>query len=298
MSLLGAAAITGGASLLGSIFNVGSQSNTNKANKELAAQQNEYNLQLQDRAFRHNVSQANTEYERALEQWYRESEYNSPSSQIARYQAAGLNPNLIYGTGSASAGNVSTSTPKYTAAKYEASRAERANLTAPQINFDPYQAIQFGQALSLQKAQRDNISAQTSYTEQQTANAAVNELLKTAELTGLKISNRQKEALFDLSIDQARANLSKTRQETSNLTQQFHNLDKQYGLTEAQTYKVLQEIKNLRQSYDIDQYRNNLLRIGITDRDGLWTRLGSRILLETSGNWSQFYQDVTNALKH
>lgn len=37
-----------------------------------------------------------------------QNEYNTPSSQIARYQAAGLNPNLIYGTGQASAGNQSS----------------------------------------------------------------------------------------------------------------------------------------------------------------------------------------------
>lgn len=34
-------------------------------------------------------------------------EYNSPKSQMTRFQEAGLNPNLIYGNGSASAGNQS-----------------------------------------------------------------------------------------------------------------------------------------------------------------------------------------------
>lgn len=37
-----------------------------------------------------------------------QNEYNEPVNQIARYQAAGLNPNLIYGTGQASAGNQSS----------------------------------------------------------------------------------------------------------------------------------------------------------------------------------------------
>lgn len=34
-----------------------------------------------------------------------QNEYNSPFNQMSRYQAAGLNPNLIYGSGQASAGN-------------------------------------------------------------------------------------------------------------------------------------------------------------------------------------------------
>jgi hypothetical protein len=35
--------------------------------------------------------------------WHRETEYNHPSSQIARLKAAGLNPALMYSAGSASA---------------------------------------------------------------------------------------------------------------------------------------------------------------------------------------------------
>lgn len=35
----------------------------------------------------------------------RQNDYNTPASQMHRFQAAGLSPNLIYGTGQASAGN-------------------------------------------------------------------------------------------------------------------------------------------------------------------------------------------------
>lgn len=37
-----------------------------------------------------------------------QNEYNSPFNQMSRYQSAGLNPNLIYGSGQASAGNQSS----------------------------------------------------------------------------------------------------------------------------------------------------------------------------------------------
>lgn len=70
------------------IFGIGSQVSANEANMELA----QYN------------------WEQQKEMWNMNNEYNKPSSQMARYLEAGLNPNLIYGSGSASAGN-STSTP-------------------------------------------------------------------------------------------------------------------------------------------------------------------------------------------
>lgn len=40
------------------------------------------------------------------------NQYNSPTQQMARYRSAGLNPNLIYGSGTTSAGNAS-SLPSY-----------------------------------------------------------------------------------------------------------------------------------------------------------------------------------------
>lgn len=44
-----------------------------------------------------------------LEFWHMQNTYNSPSSQMARYQQAGLNPNLIYGQGnSGNAGPIPT----------------------------------------------------------------------------------------------------------------------------------------------------------------------------------------------
>lgn len=39
-----------------------------------------------------------------LKQWHRQNEYNLPVNQMKRLQEAGLNPNLIYGSGSANTG--------------------------------------------------------------------------------------------------------------------------------------------------------------------------------------------------
>lgn len=37
------------------------------------------------------------QYDRNLDMWRRENEYNTPTNQMSRFAAAGLNPNLIYG---------------------------------------------------------------------------------------------------------------------------------------------------------------------------------------------------------
>lgn len=85
-------AMQAGSGILGSVASIINTNKTNKANKALA----EYS------------------YSKDLEMWNRQNEYNSPTSQMERYRSAGLNPNLIYGSGTASAGNAST-LPKYNA---------------------------------------------------------------------------------------------------------------------------------------------------------------------------------------
>lgn len=69
-----------------------------------------YSAQLQNY---YNNLQAEKAYQREVQMWNLQNEYNSPVSQMQRYQQAGLNTNLIYGSG-ASAGNAS-SHPSYNA---------------------------------------------------------------------------------------------------------------------------------------------------------------------------------------
>nr|QJB18924.1 MAG: DNA pilot protein [Microvirus sp.] len=65
---------------------------------------------------RANKKMADEAYKREINMWRMNNTYNSPSSQMARFKQAGLNPNLIYGQGSA--GN-SASIPHYTAPRQE-----------------------------------------------------------------------------------------------------------------------------------------------------------------------------------
>lgn len=84
------AAIAGAAALGGSILSA-TQGNKN-INKQIAAQKEE-NQKNRD----WNLNLAKQQNQWNIDQWNRENEYNTPSAQMARYKAAGLNPDLIYG---------------------------------------------------------------------------------------------------------------------------------------------------------------------------------------------------------
>lgn len=59
-----------------------------------------------------NMKLAKYSYSKDLEMWHRQNAYNDPSQQMARLKKAGLNPNLVYGSGSVT-GNTSSQLPKY-----------------------------------------------------------------------------------------------------------------------------------------------------------------------------------------
>lgn len=75
---------------LGNIFNSRRQWNYNKKAMD-------YQYQLNEQA-------AKNSFDRSIQAWNMENEYNTPAAQMERFQAAGLNPNLIYGQSNQGAG--------------------------------------------------------------------------------------------------------------------------------------------------------------------------------------------------
>ncbi len=115
------------------------------------------------RALRQNKELSQFQYNQDVEMWNRQNAYNSPTEQMKRYQEAGLNPNMIYGSGSSSAGNA-TQMPKYNAP------------TAPQREnpkIDLGNTLQQYQQVKMQQAQINNMNANTENTIQRTTNGKV-----------------------------------------------------------------------------------------------------------------------------
>lgn len=92
-----------------------------------AEEDRKYQSQLSEWEWQRNLEATQSQREWDLAMWNRQNEYNDPASQIERYKAAGINPNLIMGQGGISAGNASaapsTSLPRYTARESKMSKS-------------------------------------------------------------------------------------------------------------------------------------------------------------------------------
>lgn len=105
-NLVTAGLISAGSSLLGNLFNVFGQGQANSANMKLAEYQ----------------------YQKNLEQWYRQNEYNLPVNQMARLRSAGINPVMAFSGGQVS-GNVANSSPDYQAPQLHPYQVDSSGLS-------------------------------------------------------------------------------------------------------------------------------------------------------------------------
>lgn len=105
-----------------------------------------------------NRQMARYAFNKEVDMWNMQNEYNSPSAQMERYKAAGLNPNLIYDGGAASAGNATT-LPRYSA----------PDLKSDYVPTNPIGMLSAYQDVQIKKAQADNVKAMTKINEAEAA---------------------------------------------------------------------------------------------------------------------------------
>lgn len=223
LASLGSGIINGVASLGGSLVNAfTSMRNTDKTNKA-------------------QMKLAQYQYEKNLEQWHRENEYNSPSAQMDRLQSAGLNPHLIYENGGAN-------TPAARSPQYEAPTLQRYG----NIDFgigDAVASYLNGSYVQRQienlVEQNENLKSQRSFTDAQTAKALIEGSL-------LSDDSRVRGELNRYSVEAAR--LSARNLEEDILSKQsgrdlnearIQNLKSSTNLNDHQARRVSKEIDKL-----------------------------------------------------
>lgn len=232
MALIGTG-IGGGASIGNSILNRNaSRYNTDKtiaANKELA----EY------------------AYAKDQEAWHRQNQYNSPQSQMARLKSAGLNPHLVYGTGTVT-GNTSGTMPKYNAPKVD-------------YNYEPVQlpAGQLGQFTDtmLRAAQVDNVRANTDNVKAKTITEAFNAGLMEKKVAAQELDNYTKDH-YNTAIAPWISGKVQNEAIASN------SLPKQKE-AEAQRAQTLNELEKMRFKWE---------KKGLSPSDKLWLRIITKAL--------------------
>ena len=101
-----------------------------------------------------NLELAKYSYDKNLEQWNRENQYNSPAAQMERYKRAGLNPNLIYSQQNTAGGSPQMSAPQIAPVTGHAQGLQNAFNTISQM-------ANFVLGLERQKAEIAKIHADT-----------------------------------------------------------------------------------------------------------------------------------------
>lgn len=258
MSIVGGI-ISGVGSLLGGIgssaMNNKAVRDTNKANMEIAKYQAQWQQQENEKA-----------YQRSLNMWNLQNEYNSPTQQMARIRAAGLNPNLVYGNGVT--GNSSGSTPQYEPAKFNAPTMQAYR----GWNLGISDAISQFLAYRTAKAQVDNMEAQNSLIRQQTATEATKQANIAASTSRSEFDLNMAKELKDVSVSSAIADMNQKQAGASQGWTKANREVIQYELDKAlfdnkiklsnQEYlKALQIVRQFQQSYDINSFRNEIERV-------------------------------------
>lgn len=258
MSIVGGI-ISGVGSLLGglgsSAMNNKAVQDTNKVNMEIAKYQAQWQQQENEKA-----------YQRSLNMWNLQNEYNSPTQQMARIRAAGLNPNLVYGNGVT--GNSAGSTPQYEPAKFnaptmQAYRGWNLGISDAISQFLAYRTV---------KAQVDNMEAQNGLIRQQTATEATRQANIAASTSRSEFDLNMAKELKDVSVSSAIADMNqkqagaaqgwtKANREVIQYELDKALFDNKIKLSNQEYLKALQVVRQLIQDNDINAFRNEMERV-------------------------------------
>ena len=190
--------IAGGAGLLGSVINAGSQLGTNSS--QLSYSREMYDKQRAD----------------ALADWKMQNEYNSPSAQMTRFKEAGLNPNLIYGQMSNSP-------------VVRSSTAQSYNPTAPQIDLSSAANMAINQYYDtkLKSAQIDNLKEQNILLQQDSLIKMYEGISKNLQNQKSEFEVKNQKDLFTNTLEAMKANIRQTSTQTKLTDAQIENAQQQ-----------------------------------------------------------------------
>lgn len=247
-------------------------------NMIMQAQENKRNRKFTEHMYRQQRADS-------LEFWNQQNEYNLPSAQMARLKSAGLNPNMIYGTGTnVTAGPIQRPTPQ--SYKGEAPQlAQGLGSAALAMRFDEKQnrlmdaAIMEKQnAAILKGVQATKTAADTALSKFSLSKA---ESMLDGQLDALRLSNQK--LVADTSRTNVLTSISLTKEQrdaalgSQNLKAAILNVanlkwrNEQYN--PAVLEKVRADINNVNVRTAISELERQLLQAGINKNDPMWLRV-------------------------
>lgn len=215
--------------------------------------QGEYNKKAQEKQNKYNRKQWEDTNAYNLEQWMRNNQYNSPLEQMARLKGAGLNPNMVYGTGTQAAGQSSGPTK---------ASPITGQVKASQVGA----AIGGGLSSYMQIAQINNLNAQTAKIIEDTKTKAVGNVQTTTtrlESIGhnrwnlVTIAGTRNEIMADNKIKQQELGITQTQM--NNQMIQYKNALMKYNITVTDDIILRQMVLNLGFGKASEQTKRTLL---------------------------------------
>lgn len=240
---------------------------------------------------------AEYQYNKNVEMWNMQNAYNSPVEQMKRFQEAGLNPNLIYGSTSSS-GNA-TSMPTYDAPTLQ---TENGLSTSLGIGFN--QAIQTAVSLAklrnetaMNRAQIDTARSQQNYLNVQSMVQETNRTLNLAKKMGVDLDNDLKAGLMNDTLALMRQKLHNEWQQTEatrlrnrQALWEFTNIN---PYTKAKNYYSLQESRKRLREYD-QKYEMNAISKQILGKD--YDTYDSRFGLDLGKGYTGIFGNIMSGL--
>lgn len=211
-----------------------------------------------------NMKMAEYAHSKDLETQNAANIYNSPESQMARLNKAGLNPNLVYGSGTV-AGNIQGTLPKYNAPTMDYNYLPKDALASAVGSGIPDMISRF-QDFQMRQAQVDNVKAQTNATNLNSVNAALQAPLLQqkwwqgkANLQGMPYRN----AMLEESMNQMRAltpysqSINASRARAGELNLQLMN----------------QALGKGNEDLVMKRFQNEWMKSGVSGRDNIFLRM-------------------------
>lgn len=245
------AVISGVGSLVGSIFGKKSTDSANKTNIELAKYQNDWNLA----------------------QWNRENEYNLPINQMMRLKEAGLNPNLVYGSG---ASTLAASSPKAAGASVRPYTGFNLGIGDAVNSYVSVSRMAKENALADSQVQVNN--QQQLESAQRIAESASREASNKFDL-GLKrkLESTQLEAALE-NLNQVRNSNEVSRKQQKLMDLEIEMMPLKRRLTEKQIRQLDAAVYKMSLDSNLLEFERDLNKIGLRKEDPWYFRILNKML--------------------
>jgi hypothetical protein len=216
------------------------------------------------------ITRSNRQHE--IEMWNMQNAYNTPLKQRQRLEAAGLNPNLMYGHGSVA----------NTASQVNTSK----NPDAAPVKFDTASDLAAYQNIAMFDEQRQNMAKNREVMDSQIALNNIRGASEAVKTSRNKFDLKQAESLFDTTLQGAELNVR--GKQLKNIQNEIFNSqmsEKHKQAMYESAVRILQMKQSSSTSAVDEQLKKEelkLRKVGINPNDSTWLRVLTQFFLSES----------------